>query len=823
MRALLGRGRFPPMFFSTARGAQPTGSAAPAQGAALRAAPKYQPQQRGPPGARANGGSRARPPASGGSHGAAPRAGGTTRMEVAPAFMELQGRSVQQLAGDLATMEHATLMEHVRHCPYGRLMASNAAVQDLVRSFILALVIHLEDLVGRAPPHARLPSAFTFTDCDSVLNLFKQNRALSRPSLPLMSALLAGGFDARYPPLVQRSLSSALALGVLCPSLAQSMEQREVREFSAKATHAVDVGPKGLRNLLQLCKSMHLGSMVEAVAAAFLQIARDKQYKWFWRQFRSPERSPNPNLFAALFSDMCMAGASTGTMREAISAMGRRVLLGEGRGKELSVAGHALLLRTLVSLALDEGSVTREETEAHPERALAAYLTAARPLFLLAIEGINAHYLATPPGFFERMVGAIGSYSARSDAMLDAKQGKNYEATMALEPGDGASLLRWMRNVPPDASQALEVHKLSIDLAVLATASALLETLLTMPGAAEPLQRLPTILPGIMHPILTALGKSRAAEGEAHAALLTPRDAAAAASAASSAAAAAATAAAAAAAANVHQQDYSSSLSYMQQLVTLRVHAVLLQVASLCAAGAGDVQGHAISGVALTPAQLQALHSLGLPSLAIKVMDYSLDLAWPRAHLGLEIDGPLHFEQLSAAEMSGALDAVASDESSELSVFSAPASAGLPTVFDWSVPMTRYAVVKVGLTGRAKGGSQGPGKRLFSERVRLQALALRGWSLAHVDYAQMEGQMPILVKLLRFGAERDPVELARRAQLLELSVADIARTAAGGEFPGIPHMNSAHVVQAVTEMDAIILKALLGRMEGLKPAAAPAL
>ena len=83
--------------------------------------------------------------------------------------------------------------------------------------------------------------------------------------------------------------------------------------------------------------------------------------------------------------------------------------------------------------------------------------------------------------------------------------------------------------------------------------------------------------------------------------------------------------------------------------------------------------------------------------------------------------------------------------------------------------------------------------------------------------------MPILVKLLRFGAERDPVELARRAQLLELSVADIARTAAGGEFPGIPHMNSAHVVQAVTEMDAIILKALLGRMEGLKPAAAPAL
>ena len=810
-----------------------------------------------------------------------PEAAAARRAKSQADFLPLVGQSVAQTLHVLDAGPHARVMSLVNGCPYANFMSGDAPqVLDRARNFLLALSMHLEQHVGHAPPYARLPDRFAPADADMLLNLFKQFGKQLRPPMQVMAALLerAGARGVR----AQRALQNAQLLGVQCPTQAFEMAASEASLLRGDPSRVMHVGPKAMRNLLGIMKQVRMPELAEALALALLHVARESERgsetaAAFWRSWRDPVRCPNPNLHATLLTDLAGWGASAGSMREVLPAVGGQLLLaGQGDAhpsRALAVGGYGLLLRAMAGLALDEGSVSAEEVAAHPGRSLEAYLRAARPLMTLATTSINSIHASAPPGYFDWLVGLLSTYHSRADV---AGEVKAYDASVPLPPAQVEELRRWLRNVSP-ARDSIGVHYVAIELSNgVVSANGVLEALRSCPRAGPLLQGVPPLAPAMVEVIQRHLHKSRSAEREAHSHLRGTRPldaqeageageelgegAPAAGAGAGVAPAAAAAAAAASPAASLSTpilpappglEVFAASLSWMQQVATLRVQAVIAAAAGAARAAAGggggggsSSKGCTISGVALTAAQAAALGRLGQPSHDVSVYDFSLDLAWPAQRLALEIDGPLHFESLTASEMAGALAALggtggnaeaAAMGAGDGTFFSAP---GLPSLVDWSVAASRYKVTRVGLSMRAEAvrraaaaragsasasGAAPAAVRLtggtdFRERVRTAVIARLGWRVAHVNFLEIEAQVPMLVRFLRGAPVQDSdggASLAAhrfRARYLELSVEDLV--AARAEMAQVaPHIGDADLAKAAAGVDAVIIRVLLEQLE----------
>jgi hypothetical protein len=779
--------------------------------------------------------------------------GSTLPTTVASEILALQGMSVQQLEERISSLPSAELMDLVMKCPYGVLLVHNPPLESTVRTFLLALMIHLEALVGLAPPYSPLPSSFSARDCGAFINLLKLNRDLApKPSLPLMAALLQPFVEAlangpsqlrrEAAVAVQRSLTNLQGVGMVCPSVTLLMESVEAASLNKDPKRAFYIGPKSLRGLMMLCKTVRLTFLPGALAQSLLFCARDKspRAEHFWQSWRSLQRCPNQNLYAALLSDLSVTGVGVGVMRELVVSMGAQLLLSQPEQaganppsappRQLSVAGHALLLRTLAGLAIDEAGVSAAEAAAHPGRSLEGYITACLPLLQLAVNGINEHFQATPQSFFQRLTDSLGSYHAFPD--VDGEVKTDYGEVFKTEASERDLLYRWLRNVPmpQGGGEGIIVHKFSVDLGVLLTASALLETLRLSPSVGPLLKDVPPVHSDMLCRIDVALTKSRSAEHAHRMALLAPL-----------------------------MSDREKSVSrgedekevvsasaftpWMQQLVTLRLKAVMRSVQARVEGGSSASSGAQVSGVHLSGPQLASLAALGMPTFEFKVLDYSLDLCWPSAHLGLEVNGPMHFHTLSAAEMASAITEIsARDGGGNGSFFDAP---GLPAVVDWSVAATRQKIYRVALEQRAaraqatagKGGLAGGGgapsvgeggsygDRHFAERVRLQAIARRGWRIVHIDHDDVQSSIPLMVLFLLKGDFDDKAALTDkqkvqkrlerahdRMQLYELSLEDLS--AQQDKITAMtPHLNASFIVNATAALDSVIIKALIANID----------
>jgi len=675
-----------------------------------------------------------------------------------------QGKSIQEILHSFQAMPIKRLLLIISNAPYGPLvLIPDHPLFDVTKNVFLALNMHLESLLGidgecTSANMKPLPPGYSSTPV--ILNWYKQlfPCGFSRPSLPVISALMLAleRFPSATTPNRQNALICLLSMNVICPSAALHMEESEVAEMSKDPQRIRFVGPKSLRNIMLISRRMGLERLPSALAKGLLHAASCPQfataYPDYWEKWSSLQHVANPNLHAALLSELVSRGAGVGVLRELVPAFTEKVLyplgLGKGDGsKGMSVAGYSLLLRFVVGLVLDEDrTATACEAPLSPRTQL-GFLAAVAPLLTLAVKGINQHYKLTPRGFWDRLMDSLGSYNAISGPQSKHNISHYPCFTLGRSGEDAITLKRWVRNINVRHTQNYAVHKVMVDLGGLLSAGKLLDVVRLIPGASDILLSVPSISPKLMEEVSTSIIKARNAEVLVHGMMMQATD---------------------------MDRDHfldaedevifaklTSSLSGMQVLVTRRIITAMNSVVKAASRSSG-VEELTIAGVTLAPQQVRSLASLGIPSTHTRVLDYSLDVAWPDARLAIEIDGPYHFLEPCLSALGEALEELARDQkkskASSVGGF-VPEKTHLfhQNPFPLCADVTTKAFRNLMSIRAMKHQTQTVGiaaakdslARSHTERVRLEALKLLKWNLVHVHFLDMVDIVPVLIHLLK--------------------------------------------------------------------------